>query len=432
MSEYQFYEFQAIDRPLDQAAQEALRSISSRARITATSFVNHYEWGDLKGDPRKFVERWFDIHLYLTNWSTRRLMLRVPKRLVNRTEIESFIHDIDWVEVWTSGDNLIVDICRNEVEVYDDWQDGSGQLAALAPLRADVLSGDFRLFYLLWLAAVQDEFIPEDELEPLPGIAPLTGALEGFAEFFGIDLDLVKAAAELGAGDAAMTKDALRKAIAAISEREKSDLLLRVVDGDSRVAAELKNRVRKKNPASTVKRTAGMLRMRAKEIAEARERSEAECREAKRRRQAAEAEKARRARLKILKQRGAGSVWREIEQEIERRNPTGYDNAMTLLLDLQALAVEEGNQNDFERRLGSIRARHEKKGKFIERLSKLGRGNESCLIFLKKWSVNAKSPQFVSGWRSSKLRRLNLKEVSTSCSLARRRRMARRPLVTRP
>src|SRR6266581_794810 len=109
MSEYQYYEFQAIDRPLDRAAQDALRSISSRARITATSFTNQYEWGDLKGDPRKFMERWFDLHLYLANWGTRRLMIRVPKRLVNRTDIESFLRDIDWVEVWTSGDNLIVD-----------------------------------------------------------------------------------------------------------------------------------------------------------------------------------------------------------------------------------------------------------------------------------------------------------------------------------
>jgi hypothetical protein len=78
MSEYQYYEFLAIDRPLDRAAQDALRSISSRARITATSFINHYEWGDLKGDPRKFMERWFDLHLYVANWGTRRLMLRVP------------------------------------------------------------------------------------------------------------------------------------------------------------------------------------------------------------------------------------------------------------------------------------------------------------------------------------------------------------------
>jgi hypothetical protein len=49
---------------------------------------------------------------------------------------------------------------------------------------------------------------------------------------------------------------------------------------------------------------------------------------------------------------------------------------MSLLFDLQALAVEEGNQDDFQRRLGSIRARHERKGKFIERLSKLGHESE--------------------------------------------------------
>jgi hypothetical protein len=374
MSEYQYYEFQAIDRPLDRAAQDALRSISSRARITATSFTNHYEWGDLKGDPRKLMERWFDLHLYLANWSTRRLMLRVPKSFVNHADIDPFLREIDWVEVWTSGDNLIVDICRDEVEVDDDWHDGFGQLAALAPLRADILSGDFRLFYLLWLAAVQDEVVPEDELEPLPGIAPLTGPLEGFAEFFGIDPDLVEAAAELGA-DAALPQSELRKAIAAISAREKDDLLLRVVDGDTHVAAELRIRVRKKNLALAKQRTAGMLRMRAKEIAEARERAEAERREADRRRQAAEAEKAFRTRLKILKQRGV-SVWREIEQEIERRNPSGYDQAINLLCDLRALAIEEGSQHDFSQRLASIRARHEKKGKFIERLSKLGRDGD--------------------------------------------------------
>lgn len=375
MSEYQYYEFQAIDRPLDRAAQDALRSISSRARITATSFTNHYEWGDLKGDPRKFMERWFDLHLYLANWGTRRLMIRVPKRFVNTADIDPFLREIDWVEVWTSGDNLIIDIQHHEDGGYDDWDDGSGRLAALAPLRTDVLSGDLRLFYLLWLTAVQDEFIPEDEVEPLPGIAPLTVALEGFAEFFGIDFDLVTAAAELSADDASMSKDGLRKAVEVIPEREKAELLLRVVDGDTHVAAELRSRVRKKNPASATHRTAGALRTRAQEIREERERIDAERREAERRRQAAEAEKARRVRLKAIKQRGA-NVWREIETEIERRNQTGYDNAINLLSDLQALAVEEGSRDDFNRHIGSIRARHEKKGKFIERLNKLGRDSD--------------------------------------------------------
>ena len=68
MSEYQYYEFQAIDRPLDETDLKALRNLSSRAQITATSFTNHYEWGDFKGSPRKLMERWFDLHLYLANW----------------------------------------------------------------------------------------------------------------------------------------------------------------------------------------------------------------------------------------------------------------------------------------------------------------------------------------------------------------------------
>jgi hypothetical protein len=174
MSEYQYYEFQAIDRPLDKAAQEALRSISSRARITATSFTNHYEWGGLKGDPRKFMEQWFDLHLYLANWGTRRLMMRLPKRFLNRMDVDPFLREVDWVDVLTSGGNVIVDIHRDEVEPGDDWDDGSGRLGALAPLRADVLSGDRRVFYLLWLTAVQDELISETEVEPLSGIGPLT------------------------------------------------------------------------------------------------------------------------------------------------------------------------------------------------------------------------------------------------------------------
>ena len=370
MSEYQYYEFQAIDRPLDPAAQQALRSISSRARITATSFTNHYEWGDLKGDPRKFMERWFDLHLYLANWGSRRLMMRLPKRLIRRQQIDLFVCEVDGVEVCTSGDNLIVDIHRDEVE-SDDWDDGSGWLAALAPLRAEALSGDLRLFYLLWLTAVQDDLVADGEVEPLPGIGPLTGALEGFAEFFGVDADLVQAAAEFGSGDATISRDHLRETVAAIAAEEKTEFLLRVIEGDNHVAAELKRRVHEKcrRPATTY-RTAGALRQRAREIREAHERAETERQEAERRRHAGEAEKARRARLVALKQRGE-TIWREIEDEIGRRNASGYDRAASLLSDLQALAAEEGRQDDFARRLEAIRERHASKGRFIERLTKL-------------------------------------------------------------
>src|SRR3546814_6028442 len=121
---------------------------------------------------------------------------------------------------------------------------------------------------------------------------------------------------------------------------------MRVVEGDTHVAAELRSGLRKKHPPSGVRRTAGALRKRMQEIEQAHERAAAERKEAERRRRAEEAERARRARLGALKRRGPG-VWREIEEEIGRRHPSGYDRAASLLADLQAMAGEEGTQDEF-------------------------------------------------------------------------------------
>lgn len=40
---------------------------------------------------------------------------------------------IDWATLQAAGDTLILDIARDEVELDEDWDDGSGWLAALAP-----------------------------------------------------------------------------------------------------------------------------------------------------------------------------------------------------------------------------------------------------------------------------------------------------------
>jgi len=82
MSEYQYYEFQAIDRPLSERERRELRACSTRATITSTRFVNHYEWGDLKGDPRAWMEKYFDAFLYVANGGTHWLMLRFPRRIL--------------------------------------------------------------------------------------------------------------------------------------------------------------------------------------------------------------------------------------------------------------------------------------------------------------------------------------------------------------
>jgi hypothetical protein len=284
------------------------------------------------------------------------------------------LRDVEWVEVSENGDNLILDICHDEVEPdFDEWDDGSGRLAALAPLRTDALSGDLRLFYLLWLTAVEGQDVDDGAIEPLSGIGPLTGALEAFAEFFAIDPDLVAVAAERapGASSGRISRDAARAALEAMPEREKAELLLRLVEDDPHAAAELKSRVRTLGvQPSTAPRTAGDLRARVAAIREERARVRAEELEADQRRKAKVAEMVLRARLEAMKQRGV-AVWSSIEAEIERRNSSGYETAFGLLLDLKALAADQGTLADFARRLEDIRERHARKGKFIDRLKGL-------------------------------------------------------------
>src|SRR5438034_9193714 len=93
MSEYQYYEFRVVDRRLSGAERTRLRDLSTRADITPVSFTNHYEWGDFKGDPRKLMWQYFDAFLYLANWGTRRVMLRLPTDLIDRAAAEPYCVD---------------------------------------------------------------------------------------------------------------------------------------------------------------------------------------------------------------------------------------------------------------------------------------------------------------------------------------------------
>jgi hypothetical protein len=307
------------------------------------------------------------------------LMIRLPTRLVNRHFLDAFLGEVDCAEQRVVGENLILDVGLDEVEAEDDdLEDGSGWLAALTPLRAEVLAGDLRLFYLLWLTAVEADRVGAAELEPMLGIGPMTAALEAFAAFFGIDPDLVQVAAERPAVvvPSVSTSVDVRKILLAMTDSEKTGILARLYDGDTHVALELRAKVRDRMAVETdappvVARTVGELRARARALGLAREQAAAKKLAADRKRRLEEAEKARRVRLDTIARRGE-SVWREVEAEIERRNAAGYDKAANLLLDLQAVAEDRSAMPDFEKRLRAIRERHARKQQFVVRLAKIG------------------------------------------------------------
>jgi hypothetical protein len=90
VSEYQYYEFQAIDRPLTGKEMSELRSYSTRARITPTSFVNDYSYGSFKGNEEAWMDKYFDAYLHLANWGTHVLKLRLPSRLLDAATAKGY------------------------------------------------------------------------------------------------------------------------------------------------------------------------------------------------------------------------------------------------------------------------------------------------------------------------------------------------------
>jgi hypothetical protein len=200
VSEYQYYEFRAIDRTLSGREVAALRRASTRAEITPASFVNFYEWGDLKAEPSVWMEKYFDAFLYLANWGTHQLMLRFPKRSLDLETARRYCPGGP-AEARARGEFVILELTSEDDEA--DWEsDGNGLLSPIIPARAAILAGDHRALYLAWLLAVQAGDVDEDAPEPPcpPGLGRLTAPLRAFADFLRIRDDLIEGAARPAAG----------------------------------------------------------------------------------------------------------------------------------------------------------------------------------------------------------------------------------------
>lgn len=379
VSEYQYYEFRAIDRPLDERELRTLRSLSTRAEITPTSFVNTYNWGDFKGDPDALMENCFDAFLYVANWGTRRFVLRLPRRLLTRQLLSSYCRG-ESLRARKASEFVVIDFCRQE-DGGEEEEEGEGWMASLIPLRADLLGGDHRCLYLGWLCCAQSEALDEDEIEPPvpPGLKALSGSLEAFVEFMGIDSDLLDAAASgSGQPQTPPTRDELTSWIRALPGKDKDALLLdAALNATSQIGVEILRRfdLSRKNGSLTKaqpkQRTIGELLAAARKLAAkkahlATERLAAEC--------ARHEQEAAKARARYLDQLAGReqATWQKVEALIQTKQPNKYDIAVKLIVDLRDLAARSEGEADFRAALGKLRNAHAAKPSLLRRLLDAG------------------------------------------------------------
>src|SRR5437870_3838584 len=139
MSEYQYYEFQAVDRTLTDKEMDELGEMSTRAEITRSSFTNTYHYGDFRGNPRKMMEKYFDAFVYVTNWGTHEFMLRLPRGLVDEDALKEFQAEGAF-SLWTTREHVLFKL-GGHIEPPGGWEEGENWMSELLPLRDDLMAG---------------------------------------------------------------------------------------------------------------------------------------------------------------------------------------------------------------------------------------------------------------------------------------------------
>ncbi len=379
MSEYQYYEFQAIDRPLTAREMAELRACSSRATITATRFVNHYEWGSFKGDPSAWMETYFDAFLYLANWGTHELMIRLPSKALKLKTAKLYCRG-QAASVRARGDFIILEL-SSEDEDGGDWEDEErGWLSSLLPLRGDLAAGDHRALYLAWLLCVQGRELDDDATEPpVPaGLGDLTAPLQAFVDFLRLDGDLLAVAATRSPKvEAASSGPGIEPWIAALPDAAKTEWLVRLAGGkEPHLRAEMLRQFRESQPAREPRdgeapRTVGELLEAVERQARVRHREAAERAAAERARRERAAAEERERYLNSLAKREP-QVWKQVDANIATTRPGRYDEAVRLLCDLRELAVRGGRASDVEAQILQLCERHAGKPSFLERLRRAG------------------------------------------------------------
>lgn len=380
MSEYQYYEFLALDRPLTDDEYEHVRALSTRAEITRTRFVNEYQWGDFRGDPSALMDLCYDAHLYFANWGTHILMLRLPLSWLDLGTTSEYCND-ETFSARRSGKNLVLEF-HSEEESGGDWDEWPS-LAALIGVRTELAAGDLRPLYLAWLAGasyIDDEHeggpADDDAVEPpVPaGLAHLTAAQRTLADFLRVDQDLLKAAAQASekivSATAADRDAAMESWINGLTAKQKDQTIRHLLSDDhTRTRTEILRTLQPRAPRpSTVRRSVSSLLAETTSLADLRQAEQQREQERQRELREQEAQRQRESRLAMLSDRGE-RPWAEVADLIAAKKPSSYDAAVRLLTDLAEISRRRGRTREFAERLTELRSTHYRKPNLIERLN---------------------------------------------------------------
>jgi hypothetical protein len=379
VSEYQYHEWQAVDRVLTPEEQDAVNDLSSHIEVSSSRAVVTYHWSDFRHDPKQVLLKYFDGYFYLANWGSLRLMFRFPKDLLDENDIIPYCID-EFITFETIGKYQVLDLAFNPED--GGWIEAEVSLSHFIRLRADLLEGDYRLLYLTWLKAmtIYGDIYADEENEkhgtditaydrepPVPpGLKNLSPSLQNFVQVFDIDTLLLQAVAETSPDLKNPRFEDHRELIGLLPRAECDNFLARLAQGDPGVGLALRKRLGAFLPQEraqpTKRRTIQQLLQRAEELEKA-----------EKKRQAEESRHKHIAEMKALAAREV-QVWQQVETLLDtgRKIASVYDEATALLEKLEQLSEFQDARDVFRVRLRQLAQKYATRPSLIDRWKKRG------------------------------------------------------------
>ena len=357
MSEHQFLAFRAVDRPLTDRDLVYARKQSSRAEITRWYFENEYHFGDFHGDADGLLRHGYDVHLHYANFGIRKIALSLPSGLPFPRSVWSKYIAVDGL-TWkkdsrSKGGILTLNPLDESGDLGEIWSPGE-YLDDVVEIRNQLLTGDVRVLYLLWLCAAVSQYDSPDNIEPpVPGgLAECVEPWGALLDFCGLDPLILVAASEGAPAPPSQQdhQDRFATWVDALSQRESKRLLAKLLVEDADIVkAEMLAAIRESGPRTdwptvSLGRVFSELLERTEVLRDEHDAKEHKKREAAARRKAAKQAKERQDRMKQMVK--APRKWlREADTLVNARGTQNYKAAADILADLrEAVGGDEGAQ----------------------------------------------------------------------------------------
>lgn len=367
MSEYQRYEFVTSDRPLTRVQLDAVNALSSHIEASSTHALIEYHWGDFKHDPIDVLHEFFDGFLYWANWGAPELALRFPHGILPVDLIDGY--DLDDFATFTQyPDYDILDIHFGEMEGPDEWIEY--ELGSLIAIRDELMEGDLRALYIVWLASqrMREGYDEEEDDEisapPVPpAFGTLTAAQQALAELLQVPQELLVATARHSKAAVSSTDDDVAAWVKLLPPDRHNDYLVRLARNEPGLSRLLVKELRELSQDKT--RTTPST---GEHVTYARLLAESKAIKAQLDREKREQEQAARQRhLQDIRDH-QDDYWHQVDLAVMRTSGTGYDEAVRLLIELRGAADQFKGTQEFQDRFRAWVRPHLRRPAFIKRL----------------------------------------------------------------